>query len=296
MPYHDSHYSAYGDGYSSIEKYWNKENLVARDVASRYSLRKADDHYFWTEDWCEDDKGKIIPGEYQTLDDYKVVKMYHDGTIILNLETPPSKRGHVRFVDEATIEHLHHILPVNVHMFLTGGRKYPKTFVMWNPKESVRDTSHYAMRKIDPKPTVMWEITSKKLTFLPNGKVEGATLRKRGKKVIIDVQPLIDLLEPKHIKEMTKARLDGVLEVIADTKRATFRTMDTGLTHCVLELVRSDTYGHYGPNDGLITRISVGRFVNEEEVKRCNQIAWDICKDLPTSIKSGIINGDRPQV
>ena len=72
--------------------------------------------------------------------------------------------------------------------------------------------------------------------------------------------------------------------------------MDTGLSHCVLELVRSDTYGNYGPNDGLIRRISVGRFVDSEEVKKCNQIAWDICKDLPDSIKEGIIKGDRPQV
>ena len=290
MSYHDNHYSGYGVGYNDIKKFWEKEHLVARDNHCRYSLRKADDHYFWTEDWCEDDKGNIIPDTHETLDDYKVVKMYHDGTIILNLDFRKSRRGSPGYLDDNTLQQLHHILPSNIHMFLTGGRKNPKTFLIWDPKESARHT----MSK--DKPTTMWEVTSKKLTFLPNGKVEGATLRKRGKKVIIDVQPFKELLEPKHIKEMTKARLDGALKVICDTKRATFRTMDTGLSHCVIELVRSDTYGHYGPNEGLIRRISVGRFVDSEEVKKCNQIAWDICKDLPDSIKEGIIKGDRPQV
>ncbi len=156
MSYHDNHYSGYSNGYNDLKEFWEKEHLVARDNHCRYSLRKADDHYFWTEDWCEDDKGNIIPDTHETLDDYKVVKMYHDGTIILNLAFK-GRRGNSVYLNENTLQQIHHILPNNIHMFFTGGRKNPKTFLVWNPKENVRNTSSYG--KSGHKPTTMWEVT-----------------------------------------------------------------------------------------------------------------------------------------
>jgi len=296
MGYHDNHYTGYRNGYNDVKKYWEKENLIARDNHSMLSVRKAEDHYFWTENRSEDKFGNIIPKEYLDFDDYKVLKMYPDGTIILNLDhLDYYKVRNNNYLNETYLQQLHHILPKNIHMFFTGGRKNPKTFAIWDPKESARQTGFYS-NSASGKPNTMWEIRSKKLTFLPNGKVEGAILRKRGKKIIIELQPFLEFLEPKHIKEMTKARLDGVLKVRSSIKIATFRTMITGLSHCVIELVRDDIDGHNGPNEGLIRSISVGRFVDKEEVKKCNRIAWDICKDLPDSIKEGIISGDRPQV
>ena len=49
-----------------------------------------------------------------------------------------------------------------------------------------------------------------------------------------------------------------------------------------------------GPNHGLIRRLSIGRFVNSKEIPELNQMAWDICKDIPDSMKRGILVGERP--
>ena len=143
----------------------------------------------------------------------------------------------------------------------------------------------------------MWELTENIVHFMPDRTVKGAKLRKRGPKMKLEkAEPLTEFLERKHVKEMANARLDGDLEIGVESNHATFRTAETGLFHVVLELRRPSCYRDGGPNEGLIRRLAVGRFVDSKEIPELNQMAWDICKDIPDSMKKGILVGERPTI
>ena len=62
---------------------------------------------------------------------------------------------------------------------------------------------------------------------------------------------------------MTKARLKSDLELDYVTQYATFRGQETGTKHYAIEMYKPSCYGRNGPNDGLIRRLYVGRFMED---------------------------------
>jgi len=191
------------------------------------------------------------------------------------------------------MRNLMHVLPESIHIFQSTGNN-KKFYAIWEPGKDVRAPANQYSGS-GHSPDCMWELTEKVVQFMPDRSVKGAKLRKRGPKIMLEKsKPLTEFLDRTHIKEMTKARLDGDLEVGLNTLHATFRTAQTGLYHVVIEMSKPSCYGDEGPNHGLIRRLSVGRFVGKKDIERCNQMAWDICKDIPDSMKRGLLVGDRP--
>jgi len=89
---------------------------------------------------------------------------------------------------------------------------------------------------------------------------------------------------------MTKARLNSDLEVDYTTLHATFRGQQTGTQHRAIEMYKPSVFKSYernGPNSGLIRRLFVGRFMeNDSDFDKCREIALEIIKDIPDSCLS----------
>ena len=290
MPYHDFMGTSYPSGVTDVKKFWENFQHVVRDPHSRYSLRQDSDGFYWADDSDEDENCKIKVEEGHTLEDYKHVIYKKDGSITVNLKPQGNRRV---YYNDYMMRNLMHVLPESIHIFQSTGNN-KKFYVIWEPGKDVRaPVNQYSGNGHSP--DKMWELTEAVVHFMPDKSVKGAKLRKRGPKIVLEkAKPLTEFLERKHIKEMTKARLEGDLEVSLETKYATFRTAQTGLYHVVIEMSKPSCYGEEGPNHGLIRRLSVGRFVDKKDIERCNQIAWDICKDIPDSMKRGLLVGDRP--
>ena len=292
MSYNDFMGSSYSRGLQDVEKFWENFQHVVRDPHSRYSLRKDSDGFYWADDNDEDDDCNIKIAEGKSLEDYKHVIYKNDGSIVVNFATDGCNR---RWYGDYLLRNLLHVLPESIHIFESTGKR-KKLYAIWEPGKDARKTAHrYSGNGYSPER--MWELTENIVQFMPDRSVKGAKLRKRGPKMKLEkAKPLTEFLERKHVREMAKARLDGDLEISIESNYATFRTADTGLHHLVLELRRPSCYGEKGPNHGLIRRLAIGRFVGSNEIPELNQIAWDICKDIPNSMKKGLLKGDRPTV
>ena len=290
MPYHDFMGTSYPGGAKDVKKFWANFQHVVRDPHSRYSLRQDSDGFYWADDADEDDNCVLQVAEGHKLEEYKHVIYKKDGSITVNLK-PEGNRRHC--YGDYIMRNLMHILPESIHIFRSTGNN-KKYYAIWEPGKDVRSPANqYSASGHSPK--TMWELTEGVVHFMPDRSVKGAKLRKRGPKIKIkNAKPLTEFLDRKHVKEMAKARLDGDLEIGVESNHATFRTAQTGLYHVVLELRKPSCYMDDGPNHGLIRRLSIGRFVNSKEIPELNQIAWDICKDIPDSMKRGILVGERP--
>ncbi len=292
MSYNDFMGSSYSRGIEDVKKFWENFQHVVRDPHSRYSLRQDSDGFYWCDDSDEDENCKIIAGEGKSLEDYKHVIYKNDGSILVNFATEGNRR---HYYGDYLLRNLLHVLPESIHIFQSTG-KNKKFYAIWEPGKDVRAPANTYSGN-GHSPDKMWELTEKVVQFMPDRSVKGAKLRKRGPKVKVKkAKPLTEFLDRKHVKEMAKARLEGDLEISVETNNATFRTAQTGLYHVVLELTRPSCYMDEGPNHGLIRRLSVGRFVNQKEIPELNQMAWDICKDIPDSMKRGILVGERPSI
>ena len=292
MAYHDFMGTSYSRGIEDVKKFWENFQHVVRDPHSRYSLRHDSDGFYWADDSDEDENCKIKVADGHTLEEYKHVIYKKDGSITVNLNPTGNRRHHY---GDYVMRNLMHVLPESIHIFQSTGNN-KKFYAIWEPGKDVRAPANQYSGN-GHSPDCMWELTEEVVHFMPDKSVIGAKLRKRGPKIKIEkAKPLTEFLDRKHVKEMAKARLDGDLEIGVESNNATFRTAQTGLYHVVLELRRPSCYMDEGPNHGLIRRLSIGRFVDSKEIPELNQMAWDICKDIPDSMKRGILVGERPSL
>ena len=123
----------------------------------------------------------------------------------------------------------------------------------------------------------------------PKGKVDSSKIIKRGPTIYAEDKPLSQHLSGKHYTEMAKARLDSDLAVRMDTKFATFRGIHTGLKHVVLEMYRPSIDCVTGPNQGLIRRLSVARFIEVSEIQKASELAASIASELPATLMQGTL-------
>lgn len=202
------------------------------------------------------------------------IKYFDSGDVLLDLsEDSKRKRWGYRMEQE-----LLSYLPENIHFY----GKDDKIFFIYDPNEDVRRSGY------DVKKVYQLEVDreDREVIFHKDGTVSGAKEVCRGEKKFADDKPMKDQLNTKHFKEMTKARLDGDFCVDYNQLFATFRGVQTGLWHMVLEMYRPNKLNEYGggPNSGLIRKLFVARFVREpSDLAKAESLAISITKDLPES-------------
>ena len=262
MAYHDSYWSEYGD-YSKIKEFYLGEVNVARCTHGVSLIMKDDGAMeFYSEE-----------GSYKN--EYTQSIIYHeDGRISVDCSGLINPRHH-KLRDAGKLERF---LPDSVHFYRTTGNN--KWMLSYKPGEDARSVGFRSRFH----PTEVYEVQDKTLTLYPDGSVSGAKKIKRGEAKIAEDKPLKDHLEPKHYREMAKARLSNDLRIEFEKKYATFRGTPTGLLHYCIELWNVKDYRNgAGPNSGLIRRLYVGRFQDRTEECKMLALAVSIVKDLPLS-------------
>ena len=265
---HDMGYSEYGD-YKKINDHYNTEINLVR-MGQDFNLVKSNrgDLLFQMEsqEWENEESVTVS----NTVITYK-----KDGDIYLDVPTK-ARFGMHRQV--RSMERMLSYLPESVGIYETNSNN--KRYLMYDPGSNVRRYNY--------SPRTVWDITKTHSIKLRScGKVEGGRKIERGVKKFAENKPLQEQLEEKHYKEMTKARLKSDLELDYVTQCATFRGQTTNTKHYAIEMYKPSCYGQNGPNDGLIRRLYVGRFMEDHsDAEACKKLALSIAKDLPDSCLS----------
>lgn len=198
------------------------------------------------------------------------IKYYNDDTI--DVDFTPANKTHYYYhnIEEDLLK----FLPQSIHIYTANNKRY----AVYDIGEDVR-RMHYEVGHV-------WELHDDRITFKPDGTIDGGKKCIRGESKFAEDKPLKEHLTAKHFTEMTKARLDGDFKVEWGQLNATFRGVDTRKFHFVVELFRPKVAGTYGtgPNSGVIRKLSVARFVHEiEDIQQAEKLALSIIKDLPDS-------------
>ena len=265
MTYHDSYYSEYGE-YSKIKEFYLEEVNVAR-CSHGISLIMKDDGAmkFYNESYRKD----------KNQDDQSIT-YYDNGKIEVDC-SHLLRDGKMYAARNVGV--LEKFLPDSIHFYIANN----KWMLSYKPKEDARNVG-YASRF---HPAEVYELQDDTLILFPDGSVTGAKKITRGKAKIAEDKPLKDHLEPKHFREMAKARLSNDLRIEFDKKYATFRGTPTGLFHYCIELWNQpEQWRGHGPNTGLIRRLYVGRFQDRTEEGKMLDLAVSIVKDIPLSALS----------
>jgi hypothetical protein len=275
MRYDEMTYSTLGD-YSVINDHYNTEINVVR-MGHDFNLIKngRGDLIFQMENhhWNKENDEKITVAD--TVLTYK-----KNGDIYI--ESPARIGGEEsnrhRYTHDKIMERVLSYLPNSVGIYETTSNN--KMYLMYEVGSNVRISSH--------SPKTVWDITkTNSIKLRPDGTVDGGRRIDRGEKKFSENKPLQEHLEEKHYKEMTKARLKSDLELDYITQYATFRGTSTDTNHYAIEMYKPSCYGHNGPNDGLIRRLYVGRFMEDTaDAEACKKLAIEIAKDLPDSCLS----------
>ena len=262
---YDMTFSEYGE-YEKINAHYDIEVSLVR-MGNDFNLVKNNngDLCFQMETQKWEDEENITIAE--TVITYK-----KNGDIYIDVPGH-ERRGAHRY--GRTMEKMLAYLPGSVGMYETNSNK--KMYLTYSPGDDVR------MHQYSPK--TVWDITkTHNIKLRADGKVEGGKKIDRGEKKFAENKPLQEQLEEKHYREMTKARLKSDLELDYVTQYATFRGQNTNTKHYAIEMYKPSCYGANGPNDGLIRRLFVGRFMEDKaDAEKCEQLAIAIAKDLPDS-------------
>ena len=250
----------------SLIKFHEYETSLARLNYTRTSLvlQKEDDGYAIKQEMAYNVDENIEKGLMTRI------KYYDNDSIDVDL-TPANKTHYYYHNIE---EDLLKFLPQSIHMYTANNKRY----AVYEQGEDVRRT-HYDVNSV-------WELQKDRITFKPDGTIDGAKKCMRGESKFADDKPLKEQLTAKHFTEMTKARLDGDFKVEWGQLNATFRGVDTKKFHFVVELFRPKVAGTYGtgPNSGVIRKLSVARFINDiKDIQQAERLALSIIKDLPDS-------------
>jgi hypothetical protein len=269
--------------YEDINNYYEAEINVVR-MENSFDLKKDSDGtlYFqkemrrWGTQALRNQKNDPTNDNDEAVYKETVITYHTDGEIVIDI--PPKKNGYSSYQYNNDWGTMLSYLPSNVGMYETSSND--KKYLLYD-NFNVRTHTYY--------PTKVWDITkSKSIRLKPDGRVIGAKEVNRGVKKFADDKPLDKQLEEKHLREMTKARLQSDLEIDYNSLSATFRGNPTGTHHYCLEMYMPSKYGASGPNDGLIRRIFVGRFIDRthSDKDKCTKLALSIIKDIPDNCLS----------
>jgi len=262
---YDMTFSEYGN-YDKVNDHYNIEISLVR-MGNDFNLVKNNngDLLFQMETQKWEDEENITIAE-------TVVTYKKNGDIYIDVPEH-ERRGAHRY--GRTMERMLAYLPSSVGIYETNSNK--KMYLMYSPGADVR------MHQYSPQ--TVWDITkTHSIKLRADGKVDGGKRVDRGEKKFAENKPLQEQLEVKHYREMTKARLKSDLELDYVTQYATFRGQNTNTKHYAIEMYKPSCYGQNGPNDGLIRRLFVGRFMEDKaDAEKCEQLAIAIAKDLPDS-------------
>ena len=264
--------SSFGD-YKGLKDHYDREVSLVR-MGNDYNLVKDEQ-----ENLCIEVELTRWKGEDAVNSCEKVITYSKNGDIIIDI--PTKKSGYYGRHSHRMMENLLQFLPDSVAIYETQSND--KQYLMYEPDSNVRQYNY--------SPKIVYEISkSKSIHLKADGTVRGAKKVTRGEKKFAEKKSLQDHMEPKHFKEMTKARLNSDLEVDYTTLHATFRGQQTGTQHRAIEMYKPSVFKSYernGPNSGLIRRLFVGRFMeNDSDFDKCREIALEIIKDIPDSCLS----------
>jgi len=253
----------------SLIKFHEYETSLARLSYTRSSLvlQKEDDGYAIKQEMSyRNDRNESDPERGLMTR----IKYYNDDSI--DVDFTPANKTHYYY--HSIEEDLLRFLPESIHVYTANNKRY----AVYDIGEDVR-RMHYEVGHV-------WELHNDRITFKPDGTIDGGKKCIRGESKFAEDKPLKEHLTAKHFTEMTKARLDGDFKVEWGQLNATFRGVDTKKFHFVVELFRPKVAGTYGtgPNSGVIRKLSVARFVHEiKDIQQAEKLALSIIKDLPDS-------------
>ena len=266
MSYHDIYYSEF-QGYKEVKDHFVADCNVAR-MSHGFDLREKDGVYSFgrdIHDGSKDSDGKYI-GNHQVDVEY-----HQDGTIIL-------KKAMLKDLakNKYNMGSFLRWLPDSVHIY----EHSKKMYLIYTPGENARSNADAVFS--------VWEwLGTNDIILYKDGSVEeepSLIKRERGKTKTAEDKPLKEQLNEKHYREIAKARLETDLQVQLNTMYATFRGQPTSLYHIAIELFRPSIYGNGGPNEGLIRRLYVGRFIDKANREEHYELAGKIVgSDIPTS-------------
>ena len=257
--------SEYGE-YKKIEDHYNTEiSLVRMGHDVNLVKNNSGDLLFQMESQQWENEEHVTVAE-------TVVTYKKNGDIYVDV---PAQDRRARHRHSRAMDRMLAYLPESVGIYETNANN--KMYLMYSPGDDVR------RHVFSPK--TVWDITkTHSIKLRADGSVEGGKKIDRGEKKFAENKPLQEQLEEKHYREMTKARLKSDLELDYVTQYATFRGQSTDTKHYAIEMYKPSCFGHNGPNDGLIRRLFVGRFMEDHaDAEKCKQLALDIAKDLPDS-------------
>ena len=250
---------------SSVKKFYDFEVSICRlDTSGMYIVKDKDGYSILADTKSLDRDSKEIGQETR-------IKYYNNGDIDINFGNP----GAGRYYWHRQIDGLLNYLPENVHFY----EHREKIFLIYDKDEKDVRRRNYDVTKV-------FEKVHDLVTLKANGKVKGCKERNRGETKFAEDKPMKDQLEPKHFREMTKARLDNDFVIDLNKLYATFRGISTGKYHMALEMHRPSKWEEYGggPNSGLIRKLHVARFVSDPiDMSKAKDLAISICSDLPDS-------------
>ena len=198
------------------------------------------------------------------------IKYYNNGDIDIDLSTS----RHHRYYWERNVANLLSYLPESVHFY----EQRDKIFFIYDKGNDVRRRNYDV--------TTVYEKFRDLVTLKADGSVKGCKRIDRGEKKWAEDKPMKDQLEPKHFREMTKARLDNDFCIDYNKLYATFRGISTGKFHMALEMHRPSKWREStGPSAGLIRKLHVVRFADPThmDMTMAGDLALSICSDIPDS-------------
>jgi len=267
----DYRFSSFNNGLDAVKKHYDYEIQIARLEHQNFFIVREDDGYAFKTDMQSRNYHDDAPEEDDPRSAQTQIKYYDDGDIEVDFSVSKGGRGWVYNLDKQILS----VLPPNIHYYDCRDKRY---FIYDKDESDVRRTNYEVSKVFEKKDNI--------IRFCKNGDVKGAKKIKRGEKKFAEDKPIKDQLESKHVKEMTKARLDSDFLIEYNQLYATFRGIKTGLYHMALEMFRPSVLNSYGaaPNSGLIRRLHVSRFIRSpEELVKSEKLALSIVGDIPAS-------------
>ena len=269
---HDDYRSSdFSEGLDAVKKHYDYEIQIARLEHQSFYIVREPDGFAFKADMKSRNYNDQEPEDDDPMSAETKIKYFDNGDVEVDFSKSKRNRYWVYNQDQQ----MQNILPPNIHYYDCRDKRY----FVYDVNESDVRRMHYDVKRV-------FEKKDDLIRFCKNGEVKGAKVINRGATKFAENKRLAEHLDAKHLKELTKARLDSDFMIEYNQLYATFRGIKTGLFHMALEMYRPSKMEEYGaaPNSGMIRRIHVARFVKSaEELAKSEKWALSIIEDIPDS-------------
>tara|TARA_R110002074_G_scaffold255649_1_gene428070 strand:- start:4058 stop:4936 length:879 start_codon:yes stop_codon:yes gene_type:complete len=258
-------------GLDSVKKHYDYEIQIARLEHQALFIVREPDGFAFKADMKSNHYNEQSPEDDDPMTAETKIKYFDSGDVEVDFSAKKKNRYWVYNQDRQ----IQSVLPSNIHYYDCRDKRY-----------FIYDTNESDVRRMHYDVTRVFEKKDDVIRFCKNGEVKGAKVINRGPTKFAENKRLPNHLDAKHLKELTKARLDSDFMIEYNQLYATFRGIRTGLYHMALEMYRPSQLEAYGaaPNSGMIRRIHVARFIKspQDQVK-AEKLALSIIEDIPDS-------------